>query len=334
MPLQLNSNMSVSRRSFVSPLNVLTPDHYYTTASINGDDELVDVKGDTNIAIIGEYSLTADGYLDGDTIIDLSGFGTTYDKSYYDGNSEGKATNWDYPFTYFDAANTTHWKISELNKRRIEAQYLANSGDLQMLYAKLIFENESLQGMQKLLIYNSQQTEETKLKNYIGVLPDYYGDELISNGGGVDQTNFIDSDSDGLADSFSIEEAKLTPSIEVIEGDNVQVLTADIDITFHDFEQNVGLQNYTGVELAFTVIVKSNDPSPSLRFRSDKETFTDREYYNTNEKTEITHIVVPQDSFNYLRVQTFYISENKFIKFYKFSVKPFYRNYYINEINQ
>lgn len=161
MSLSLAINTSVTT-STDAISGVPASDYYYKFNGVT-----LELKtGDNSIPIISYGSGSAgDAYLVGDAIIDLSAFGTTYDKSYYLGNSEAKAENWDYPFTYFDVANPSHWKISELNYRLIEVQKI---GNLKQLYAKLIYDEEVLQGLTELLMYDTPVVDETGVKSYIG----------------------------------------------------------------------------------------------------------------------------------------------------------------------
>jgi len=139
---------------------VTASNKYLATEIVN--DELVDQYGNINIPIVSGL------VTDGTAILDLAGFGTTYDKSYYIGNSEGKDENWDYPFIYFDTNNPTHWKIEELNYRMIEEQYIAGDGNLKKLYAKLLYSGGTLQGLEELYMYNTSVQDETAILSVIG----------------------------------------------------------------------------------------------------------------------------------------------------------------------
>jgi surface protein len=142
--------------------SLLNEDYRY---AFDGVDALYSLFNHDDIPII-DLGSTSGQHLAGDAIIDLSDFGTAYDKSYYFGNSEAKSENWDYPFIYFDAANPTHWKIEELNYRLIEMQSLI---ELKNIYAKLNYSNGTLLGMTELFIYNNSVADETEVLNYIGL---------------------------------------------------------------------------------------------------------------------------------------------------------------------
>jgi len=140
--------------------------------------ELVTKYGDRNIPIVSYGSGSAgDTELAADAVLDLSAFGigdgAPYDKRNYVGNSFGFEENWDYPFLdLYDDSNpangtTCHWTVNELNYRLLEAQWVA--GDLKQLYAKLIFENETLQGLTELFIYDSAVVDETDIFNYVRI---------------------------------------------------------------------------------------------------------------------------------------------------------------------
>lgn len=178
----LGLGLALHKQQFIN--RIPKSDYYFSTSNITNDTLIASGSvGDKNIPIISYGSGDPnDKYLTGDAVLDLSAFGITYDKSYYVGNSEGKAENWDYPFPYFDVANPTYRTVNELNYRKIEAQRV---GDLKQLYSKLHFENEVLQGMSELLIYDSAVVDEAGVLDYIGVIDEQKGSELltdISNG--------------------------------------------------------------------------------------------------------------------------------------------------------
>jgi uncharacterized protein (TIGR02145 family) len=151
----LNTNLNIfapRKKKSLFPA-FLWPDHFYDIKYISNG-YLIDKSGNTNIQII-DYGSGAPGnsLLADDAIVDLSGFGTTYDKSYYYGNSEGKDENWDSPFPFYDSENPTHWRVDELHLRDLEKQSLIEP--FNQLFAGLIYNEGVLQGLNKLIIYNT-----------------------------------------------------------------------------------------------------------------------------------------------------------------------------------
>ena len=185
-------------------------------------------------------------YLAGDAKVDLSAFGITYDKSYFFGNSSGKSENWDYPFTYFNAANTTEWLVSELNFRLIETQSLTT---LSKLYAKLIYEDEVLQGLSELFIYDASQVDATAVKSYIGIIEDGYGNNVI-----------LDPTFDLLEDWTFSDGATGSAVDGVVTLDNLAV-----NWTGFTFYQGIDVLQIATDKILFQVFVNELDPVYDLR---------------------------------------------------------------------
>jgi Leucine-rich repeat (LRR) protein len=106
-----------------------------------------------------------------DTIWDFSVLNDArFDKGSYVGNAYGLPEYYDYPYVniyYDDTSEATryHWKLTDFHYRWLEAQSVGLSN---VFFGKLIYTDEALQNVDRILIYENILTDSNliKIKNY------------------------------------------------------------------------------------------------------------------------------------------------------------------------
>lgn len=82
---------------------------------------------------------------------------------------------------YYNVSNPYHFKLKDFHYRYLEDQLINTTN---RYFAKITYVNEVLLSVDELLIYSTEQIGESLLniKSYIGILQDFYGDNILVNG--------------------------------------------------------------------------------------------------------------------------------------------------------
>lgn len=208
----------------VYPVETLT--HKYdpnVTFESGGTTYMRDLRGDKDLPVIG---VDANGH----TIYDFSSLGDVrLNKNAYVGNAFGLPAYYNYPldsYFYYDSAHPYYWTLKDFHRYYIEKQLIDTAvKDTIFLHARAINSTElQLSQENGLLIYSQSLTGEdlSNAVNYIGIQAEFYGDNLITNLGGNNTTDFIDSNSDGLANDLTLRTGNPIKSIISYSGNMAQ----------------------------------------------------------------------------------------------------------------
>jgi len=184
--LNLNANINGAKRGLPYPTAGLDVIVYNSTYEDGGTTYYRTSKG------IGLPVISGTGL---DTIIDFSVLlvggkkDLRFNKNAYVGSSytddEGNPlpANYNFPFVgiYYDSANPYYWKITDFAYAVILAQSLLVDNMFFLKATATTNTSNVIATWDKLFIYTTALADNnlTKIKNYIGIQPDFYGDELL-----------------------------------------------------------------------------------------------------------------------------------------------------------
>jgi hypothetical protein len=198
-----NSN-TIGRKGIFVPPNFDQLDFYWK-GRFDGNDLINEVG--TNIPYVSGSGL--------DAIYNFGVLsGNKWDKGSYVGNAFALPEIYDFPYPseiYYDNTSATtrkYWKLKDFHYRFIQTQLDVTPQILNNIYfATLNYSATVLQSVTEIISYNIEQTGSAlnRLKTHIGILPDYYGDNEVTNGDFANSTG-------GLGDSWNIVGAGI-PSI-------------------------------------------------------------------------------------------------------------------------
>jgi len=100
--------------------------------------------------VLGEV---VEGLLTAESIIDMSEFGSVWNKSYYLGNPYGLEARWNFPFLHYNAANRFEWSVKELNYYYLQDMWRL-PGAFNYCFAVLDYSGAVCNGLLELYIGN------------------------------------------------------------------------------------------------------------------------------------------------------------------------------------
>jgi hypothetical protein len=204
--LNINANINGARKGLPYPTAGLQVIVYNSTYEEEGTTYLRTSIG------VGIPKVSGTG---NDTIWDFSVLNDArFDKGSYVGNAYGLPEYYDYPFVniyYDDTSEATryHWKLTDFHYRWLEAQSVGLSN---VFFGKFLYNNEILQNVDKIFIYENELTNNdlTKIKTYCAIneftSQNYYLNEWLFRDDSVqmlvDNTDTITIDLDGVNETI------------------------------------------------------------------------------------------------------------------------------------
>ena len=258
-------------------------------------------------------------------IIDFSPLNDVrFDKGSYVGNSYGLPATYNFPYVgiYYDAtseATRYYWKSTDFAYAVILEQSLLVDNMFFLKATATTDTSNVLATVDRLFIYSTAlaYNDLAKMKTYIGIQNDFYGDNIAINGGGESTTDWIDSNSDGLADNWSTKNG--TPSIVTGNGFFNQAQRLDVSIS--------GAQN----SLNFAPLVIGKKYILSLKHRSNTEILLQSGWNtlnsissNTGNAIVYSGIFIASSALGLFRIS----SSGSWFELDEINIKILYQNYY------
>lgn len=206
---------------------------------VYNDSILINSSDSIGNAIIASGSVV-NSQLDSSAILNMKSLDSVFwNKKCYLGNPYSLPEIWDFPFYYFNVDSPWNWKCYELQYRRIDAQ-LYDRSYANRFYSRFNYFHAG-EKMERFFFYKNQITtsDTSRIRDYCWIRPQFLGKNIAINGGGVNTTDWEDSNLDGLADFWS----KSNGTASIIQGSGFVGNAQRIDVSVPGTQNSLNFSN-------------------------------------------------------------------------------------------
>jgi len=157
MALNINANINISRVGVIKiPISDVGK-YTIETKSVGSDTYLVDQSGNGNDILIVSGGVSG-GVLTPNTVLRMP-------SAYWDKSDTGTWVTGN--FFYYNSGNTRDWRVDELHYRLINEVFGVNP--THRTFGRQMWANEVFTGLAELVLYDTEQTQLSLLRGYIGM---------------------------------------------------------------------------------------------------------------------------------------------------------------------